>query len=160
MFISAVVRINVVGIIAVFVFRLKRINWLFFLWGYDEGILKWKPNINNIWDLFFFYVLVWKHVSFQLNNSNRKEETFLYKQTEIWSVAAGELLPAVTFSTPNRRHGVPMWPPQPPGRAVTQFQVTALAFLFQDGKKLVPPPTGCLPALKGATGDHRAARSD
>lgn len=56
-------------------------------------------------------------------------------------------LPAATSSTPNKCHSILMCDPPP------LFQVSALAFFFHWSLS----PRGCVPSLKGATGDHAAA---
>lgn len=69
--------------------------------------------------------------------------------------------PAVTASPRASSHPpVALIPSRRGAAACLDFQVTALAFLAMDPRRVRCRPRGRLPALKGATGHREAARSD
>lgn len=70
------------------------------------------------------------------------------------------LSPAVTASPRASSPPVALIPSRHGGAACLDFQVTELAFLAMDPRRVRSRPRGRLPALKGATGHCEAARSD
>lgn len=68
------------------------------------------------------------------------------------------LSPAVTAS-PRAPFPIALIPSRRSSAACLDFQVTALAFLAMDPRRVRSRPRGRRPALKGATGHREAARS-